>query len=73
MDTAKAVASLKQQAMAIACAIKALGEVPSGHLYAQVMDHMDLAQYELLIGALVDSGYVQQRADHMLTWSGPKG
>lgn len=59
------------QAIAIAEAIQALGEVPAGHLYAHVMGHMSYEAFERILGALVSAGVVS-RKNHLLTWTGPK-
>jgi hypothetical protein len=56
---------------AVASAIASLGEVPSGHLYAQVMAHMTLEQYQRVIAVLVRSGLVADKG-HLLKWTGPK-
>ena len=56
---------------ALADAIKALGEVPSGHLYARVMAHMDIHTYDAIIGVLTRAGLVKS-SNHLLTWEGPR-
>ena len=53
----------------IADAIRELGSVPSGHLYAQVMGHMTLDNYNAIIASLVGTGLVQNNG-HLLTWIG---
>ena len=59
-----------QVVRAMAEAIRDLGSVPSGHLYARLMGRMDLQSYEGLIGILVRSGLVTQDASHVLHWVG---
>jgi hypothetical protein len=54
----------------IADAIKELGSVPSGHLYARLMGVMSLSEYQQIIGMLVSSGLVKQEASHLLVWVG---
>lgn len=56
--------------LALTEAIRALGEVPSGHLYANVMGHMSLDVYNSYIDAIVRTGLVT-RSNHLLTWAGP--
>lgn len=56
-------------AMAVADCIKELGQVPSGHLYARLMDKMSLESYEALIGILIKAKLVS-RQNHLLTWVG---
>jgi hypothetical protein len=53
--------------MAIADAIRELGSVPSGHLYARLMGYMDIEAYTEVIQALKRAGVVSER-DHLLTW-----
>ncbi len=56
---------------ALAEAIHSLGRVPSGHLYAQVMGVMSLAEYESCIRALKGAKLVSE-SNHELTWIGPR-
>jgi hypothetical protein len=53
--------------LAVAEAIRALGEVPSGHLYARVCDKLTLDQYQRIIATLVESGRVTN-SGHLLRW-----
>ncbi len=55
--------------MALGEAIKDLGSVPSGHLYAHVMGHMSLDNYNAAIGLLKRAGAVKEE-NHLLTWIG---
>lgn len=57
---------------AVADAIRDLGEVPSGELYARVMQHMDLRTYDRIIDRLIGAGLVQRTGSHLLRWVGPK-
>ena len=54
--------------LAIAEAIRELGSVPSGHLYAQVINHLSLDQYESAIQILVGQKLVT-RTNNELVWS----
>ena len=56
--------------MAVADAIKELGTVPNGHLYANLMGHMSLENYQKVIDLLKRSGVVTESASHLLTWVG---
>jgi hypothetical protein len=58
-------------AFALAEAIRNLGSVPSGHLYAQVMNTLSQASYDNVIRALVNAGLVRKDPSHLLTWIGP--
>ena len=55
---------------AVAEAIRELGEVPSGHLYANLMGQLSLEQYEHILGILKGAGLVRQSNAHLLTWVG---
>jgi hypothetical protein len=68
--TSEAIATVRV-AHAIAEAIRNLGEVPSGHLYARVMGVMDLRQYEQVIDLLIDARLVEREPSHLLRWIGP--
>jgi hypothetical protein len=56
---------------AVADAIKELGEVPSGHLYASLMGQLSLSEYEQVIDILVRGGLVHRGAGYLLIWVGP--
>lgn len=58
-------------ALIISEAIRDLGEVPSGHLYAQVMGHMTIQTYEKIISTLVNAKLVARDGNHLLRWIGP--
>ena len=53
----------------VADAIRELGEVPSGHLYAHLMSKLSLEQYEQVIGILKQAGLITE-SNHLLTWVG---
>ena len=55
---------------AIADAIRELGEVPSGHLYAHLMGKMSLADYNKVIGILKGATLVSE-SGNLLKWTGP--
>ena len=57
--------------MAVAEAIRSLGSVPSGHLYARVMPFMNLDAYTRVIETLKRAGLVTEK-NHLLTWVGLK-
>lgn len=50
-------------------AIKELGEVPSGLLYARLMVYMDINTYNTIIGLLEKAGKITNKG-HLLTWVG---
>lgn len=51
--------------------VQELGSIPSGHLYANVMGHMSLDQYDRIIGILVKAKLVTISGHHVITWIGP--
>lgn len=53
--------------MAMAEAIEQLGEVPSGHLYARLMDKMSIGEYNRIIDILKELGWVSE-SNHLLKW-----
>lgn len=58
--------------LAIAQAIEDLGTVPSGHLYARLMGHLDIDAYQSVIATLVRAGLVREHPSHLLEWVGPQ-
>lgn len=71
-QTKRQIRGFMEICLAVADAIKALGPVPSGHLYAQLMGHMDLTTYQRIIDTLVNAEVVRRDPSHLLTWVGPK-
>lgn len=57
--------------LAVGDAIRDLGAVPSGHLYARVMSVMSLDTFDRVIGAMKKAGLVEEK-NHVITWVGPK-
>ena len=55
---------------AVAKAIRDLHAVPSGHLYARLMEHMSLEVYQGMIARLKQAGLVEEQF-HELRWIGP--
>lgn len=55
---------------ALAEAIRDLGSVPEGHLYATVMGRMDLETFTSFIDRLIGAKLVERR-NHELFWVGP--
>lgn len=65
---------MSQRIMAMAVAltevIKVLKEVPSGHLYAGVMSHMSLSEFEGIVFSLVKAKLITYSNGHLITWIG---
>lgn len=59
-----------QRAAAIGDAIKSLGEVPAGHLYAGVMAHMTLGEFDAIIAVLKKADLISE-SNHLIKWIGP--
>jgi hypothetical protein len=57
--------------LAITEVIRAAGEIPSGVLYARLMDKIDIHTYNAILSRIKGSGLVVEK-NHLLTWVGPK-
>lgn len=57
---------------AVADCIKDLEEVPSGHLYAQLVGFLTLENYNLILAKLVEAKLISVTPGHLITWIGPK-
>ena len=55
---------------AIGEAIRDIGNVPAGHLYAAVCSVMDINMFNAIIAKLEEAGLVK-RNGHLLSWIGP--
>jgi hypothetical protein len=67
MATKEEIRAAVDTMAAVAEAIRELGSVPSGHLYARLMGHMSLETYEKIVGTLKGAGLVKEES-HLLTW-----
>jgi len=56
--------------LAVGDAIRNLRQVPSGELYARLMGHLSLEQYEKVIGTLKRTGLVKEEQSRLLVWIG---
>jgi hypothetical protein len=70
MVTKEQVAAALMATAAIGEAIRDLGSVPSGELYARLMDRLSLESYQAAIGVLKRAGLVEEKG-HVLRWTGP--
>jgi len=70
MTTKEQVKATIETVRAVADTIRDLKQVPSGELYAQVMQFMDLATYQRIVEVLKRAGLVVE-SNHMLKWNGP--
>ena len=68
--TKEQVVMTLQTLHAIADTIRAAKRIPSGHLYAVVMSHMDLATYDRIVQVLKNCGLVKE-LNHELIWVEP--
>jgi hypothetical protein len=69
--SAKQLGAAVATVAAVAEAIRGLGQVPSGELYANVCGTLSLQQYEQIIALLKRADLVSE-SGHMLSWVGPK-
>ena len=53
---------------AVADAIKEAKEIPSGHLYAMMMNYVSLSEYEKIIGILKNAGIITEKMN-LLKWN----
>ena len=71
IDIKKQVRNTLQIVKAVADVIRELKSIPSGHLYARLMEyHIDLSQYESIIGLLKRAELVKEE-NHLLIWIEP--
>ena len=68
--TAKQITAYLNTVKAVADAIKEVGEVPSGSLYAMLIEHLTLEQYNRIIGHLKTAGVVVEK-NNVLYWQEP--
>lgn len=71
-DGAIPIETLLRAMSAIAQTVYEAGEIPSGHLYAPLMDRMDLHTYQQFIDRLKAMNLVEETPAHLLRWIGPK-
>jgi hypothetical protein len=67
--TTKQIEGTIQIVKAVADAIRELKEVPSGHLYAQLMGHMSLETYNQIIGLLKRADLIIEK-NYLISWKG---
>lgn len=56
---------------AVAETVHKAGQIPSGHVYAALLDRITYADYTTMIASLVHSGLIAQDPSHLLRWVGP--
>ena len=56
--------------VAVGDAIRELRQVPSGELYARMMEHLSLENYQKVIETLKGAGLVREEQSHLLVWIG---
>lgn len=67
--TKQQIVACVETVKALAEAIRELGTVSDGTLYASLMGQMSLDHYQYFIGVLVDAGIVTNY-NHQLVWKG---
>lgn len=70
MNESRGVSSAVAVVYAVAEAIRDLGQIPNGHLYAQLCGHMSFDQYSKVIAILKRTGAIDE-SHHVLRWIGP--
>ena len=71
MQTKEEIQSAFKTVQAIAEAIREVKEIPSGHLYAQVMGKLSLDQYNQILSILKGAGLIQVDGFHLIKWIAP--
>ncbi len=71
-DPKTAAAGTVRALAALAEAIRDLGSIPAGHLYAHTCGAWSLDTFQALLGVLKRAGLVSEDGFHVLTWTGPK-
>ena len=69
MSEEKKVSAALAVTMAVAETIRALGQVPNGHLYVQLMDKLDFETYTAIIQTIKSAGLIDEK-NHLLIWKG---
>ncbi len=69
--TANEIVAAIKVAAVVGDAIRELGSIPNGELYAQLMGHMSLGTYNGCLAILKKANLVEE-SNHVLTWVGPK-
>jgi len=69
--TAEQVKAATMVVVTVGQAIRELGSVPNGHLYARLMGHLSLDSYNAVIETLKKAGVVKEE-NNVLTYIGPK-
>jgi hypothetical protein len=70
--TKEQIAGSVRAIQAVAEAIRELGQVPAGTLYANICGSLDLQQFEKIISILVGAGLVKRDGSNLLTWQNPQ-
>lgn len=68
-EVKKKLQAIIEVTMAVGDAIKEFGQVPNGHLYAQLMGNLSFETYMAIISALKEAGVVKE-TNHLLIWIG---
>lgn len=56
--------------LAVAATIQELKQVPSGHLYAQLMGRITLDDWYIIVNTLKQADVIKE-SNHLLIWTGP--
>lgn len=69
--TSAQVAATLDAARALGDAVRDLGSVPEGVLYANLCGALSLRSFQVLVDALIRAGVVARRPGPILVWIGP--
>lgn len=70
MTTTTQIKAALMAAAAVGDAIRELGSVPSGEMYAHLSGALSIETYQRIICTLKSAGLVEERG-HVLRWIGP--
>lgn len=69
-DIQNKIKAVMDVTIAVGDTIRELRQVPSGELYANVMSHLSLEEYQKVIETLKEIGVVREEPSHLLVWVG---
>jgi len=70
METKEKIKALIEAVNAIRDAIKELKEVPSGELYARLLNHITLENYQYILNILVKTKQIEILPTHLIRFIG---
>lgn len=69
--TSSATQTTLDAVQAICEAVREVGQIPSGHLYAMVCGNLSLEQYQRVLEVAKRAGLIKE-TNNLLRWTGPE-